>query len=67
MAVEGAVRRVVERLHLRFPGIFLLLLTVTLINYLVPDLIPFVDEIILTLLTILFGLWKDRGKRRASP
>ncbi|HQP88848.1 MAG TPA: hypothetical protein PLL76_21545, partial [Thermoanaerobaculia bacterium] len=26
----------------------------------IPDFIPFVDEIILALLTMLFGLWKDR-------
>jgi uncharacterized protein DUF6116 len=67
MAVQGAVRRVVERLHLRFPGVFLLLLTITLIDFFVPDFIPFVDEIVLALLTVLFGLWKDRRARGASP
>jgi hypothetical protein len=32
---------------------------------LIPDFIPFADEIGLALLTILFGLWKDR--RASTP
>ena len=66
MFVRGAVRRVVERFHLRFPGVFLLLLAITLIDFLVPDFIPFVDEVVLALLTILFGLWKDRRAGQSS-
>ncbi len=65
MLVEGVVRRVVGRLPMRFRGAFLLLLVITLIDFLVPDVIPFVDEIILALLTVLLGLWRDR--RAAKP
>lgn len=67
MGSEGLVRRIVERLPMRFRGIFLLLLAITLIDFLVPDVIPFVDEIVLALLTTLFGLWKDRRARGTSP
>lgn len=48
------------RLNLRFPGLFALLLVVTIADVFVPDFIPFVDEIVLALLTALFGLWKAR-------
>ena len=47
-------------MNLRFPGLFALLATVFLVDLVVPDFIPFVDEIILALLTMLFGLWKER-------
>jgi hypothetical protein len=60
MVVGGVVRGAVERLPLRFRGAFLLLLAITVIDFLVPDMIPFVDEIVLALLTLLFGLWRDR-------
>ena len=36
-----------------------------LADMLIPDLIPLADEIGLALLTLLFGLWKDR--KRSSP
>lgn len=49
-----------SRLNLRFPGLFALLLVVTIADVLVPDFIPFVDEIVLALLTALLGLWKAR-------
>ncbi len=59
-ARQGAIQRLLQRLNLRFPGLFVLLLVVTLVDFVVPDFIPFVDEIILALLTALFALWKDR-------
>ena len=33
----------------------------------VPDILPFVDEIFLALLTAIFGLWKDRRTPAAPP
>ena len=51
---------VFQRLGLRFPTLFVILLTVTLADIVVPDVIPFVDEIVLAALTALFGLWKER-------
>jgi len=58
--VAGGLTKVFQRLGLRFPTLFLILLTVTLADIAVPDIIPFVDEIVLAALTALFGLWKER-------
>ncbi len=52
--------RLLGRLNLRFPGLFLLLALLTLADVLIPDIIPFADEIGLALLTLLFGSWKNR-------
>jgi hypothetical protein len=57
---RGIIQRVLGGMNLRFPGLFALLATVTVADILIPDFIPFVDEIILALLTMLFALWKDR-------
>ena len=58
--MAGALAKVFQRLGLRFPTLFVILLTVTLADLAVPDIIPFVDEIVLAALTALFGLWKER-------
>jgi hypothetical protein len=52
--------RFLERLNLRFPTLFLILGILTLIDILIPDFIPFIDEIGLAVLTLLFGMWKNR-------
>jgi hypothetical protein len=57
---RGIIQRLLGGMNLRFPGVFALLATVTLLDILIPDIIPFIDEIILALLTMLFALWKDR-------
>ena len=49
-----------RRFNLRFPGVFLILAILTLADLLIPDLIPFVDEIGLALLTLMFAMWKNR-------
>ena len=58
--MPGAIVRAFRRLGLRFPTLFVILLTVTLADFIVPDVIPFVDEIVLASLTAIFGLWKER-------
>ena len=58
------IGRLLCRLHLRFPGLFVLLLIVTVADLLIPDVLPLVDEIVLALLTAIFGLWKDRRADR---
>jgi len=55
-----AIGRVFRRLGLRFPTLFVILLVVTLADFVIPDAIPFVDEIVLASLTAIFGLWKER-------
>jgi hypothetical protein len=56
------IGRILARLNLRFPVLFLLFAGLTLVDLLIPDVIPLADEIGLALLTLLFGLWKDRRK-----
>ena len=58
--MSGAIVGAFRRLGLRFPALFVILLTVTLADLVVPDIIPFVDEIVLASLTAIFGLWRDR-------
>ncbi|MBS0172315.1 MAG: hypothetical protein JSR62_18380 [Nitrospira sp.] len=52
--------RLLQRLNLRFPSLFLLFALLTVADFIVPDVIPLADEIGLALLTLLFGLWKER-------
>jgi hypothetical protein len=59
------IGRLLARMNLRFPTLFLLFAGLTFIDLLLPDVIPLADEIGLALLTLLFGLWKDR--RRSPP
>ncbi len=64
MASIGQQRRrgIIERFfsRLRFPQAFGLLLALFAVDFLLPDPIPFIDEIIIGLLAILLGLWKER-------
>ncbi len=59
--------RLLAKLNLRFPGLFALLLVLTVADFFVPDPIPFLDEIVLALLTALFALWKDRRAPAPGP
>lgn len=49
--------------RLRFPTLFLVTAGLFLLDLVVPDLIPFADEILLGLATLLLSAWK----RRAPP
>jgi hypothetical protein len=62
----GLISRALSRLGLRFPLLFLILLFVTVTDMLIPDVIPFADEIVLAVLTAIFGLWKDRRPKPAD-
>jgi hypothetical protein len=47
---------------LKFKNLFLVTLTLFIIDFLVPDMIPMIDEIILGLLAIVLANWKkDRA------
>ncbi|HEX2481260.1 MAG TPA: DUF6116 family protein [Methylomirabilota bacterium] len=52
--------RLVRRLNLRFPTLFALFALLTLLDLVLPDPLPLVDELGLALLTLLLGLWRDR-------
>lgn len=49
---------------LRFRSLFFFTAGLFMLDLLIPDLVPFADELILGLLTLLFGSWK---KRRQPP
>ena len=50
--------------RLRFPVLFGLMGALFLLDLLVPDLVPFLDEVMLGLATLLFGSWKrDRASK----
>lgn len=48
---------------LRFRNLFILIVILFVINLLVPDFIPFIDEIILGLLAIILANLKDERQR----
>ena len=59
---EGFIRRFVSGLS--FPKLFLLVSGLFLLDLAVPDMIPFLDEIFLGALTVLFGTWRNRRASR---
>ncbi len=56
---------ITERLsNLRFPTLFTVLAVVFVIDLLIPDLVPFVDELLLALDTLIVG---SLTRRREEP
>ena len=53
-ALLGFARR------LRFPQLFLLMLALLVINLIIPDFIPLLDELLLALATLALAAWKRR-------
>lgn len=51
--------------RLRFPQLFAVLAALWFADLIVPDLIPFLDELFLGVLTAMFGLW--RKPESAAP
>ena len=58
------VLRFAERL--RFPQLFLLALTLFVLDLLLPDMIPFVDEILLALATLILSALRRGGSVPAA-
>ena len=46
---------------LRFPTLFKVCAALFLVDLVVPDVIPFADEILLALLTLMVGAFRKRG------
>jgi hypothetical protein len=61
----GIVTRLLQRLNLRFPTLFAFFALLTVLDFVLPDPLPLVDELGLALLTLLLGLWRDRRPRPA--
>ena len=51
--------------RLRFPWLFAATAVLFLVSPVVPDPLPFVDELLLALLALLFGAWRKR--KDAAP
>ncbi|WP_341679037.1 DUF6116 family protein [Niveibacterium sp. SC-1] len=63
--LPGAVLRFAERL--RFPHLFLGTLALFLIDLVLPDFIPFVDEILLGLATLMVAAFRKRKSEPKEP
>jgi hypothetical protein len=65
--IRSPVQEIVGSLvgRLRYPWVFVLLAVVFVADTIIPDPIPFVDEIMLALLTFLVGTWRTR--RQGPP
>lgn len=48
--------------RLRYPQLFFVMAGVFLLDLLIPDMLPFVDEILLGLGTVLLGALRDRNE-----
>ena len=55
--LSGPVLKVARRL--RFPKLLALTAVLFVVDFLVPDPVPFLDEILLGLSTILFASWRE--------
>jgi hypothetical protein len=62
--IIAAILKFADRL--RFRQLFLLTATLFFVDLLIPDLIPFADELILGLLTILFATWRKPKQQPLS-
>lgn len=51
--------------RLRFPWLFAVTLAIFLLNVFLPDVIPFVDELILGLVAMLLANWKKKPDAQA--
>ena len=62
--MAGAMGRLITRMtaNMRFPTLFLIVGGLFLVDLVVPDLIPFYDEILLAMLTVLIGSVRRRGQ-----
>jgi uncharacterized membrane protein YccC len=59
--LPGFVRRFLERR--RFPTLMLIAAAVLIVNLFVPDPLPFVDEVLMLIATIVIGSFRERKRR----
>jgi len=60
----GAARRA---RRLRFPTLFALAALLFVADLLVPDFLPFIDEILLGLLTVMLGMLREKRSPDPEP
>jgi len=66
---KSPVAAVISRLipGIRFPWLFAILAGLLAIDLVIPDPVPFIDEAILTLLTVLAASWRSDRSELADP
>lgn len=52
--------------RLRHPTLFAIAATLFAVDLAIPDFVPFIDELMFALVTLLFGSWKNRRKSDAD-
>ncbi|MEW8505882.1 MAG: DUF6116 family protein [Candidatus Thiodiazotropha sp.] len=65
LPIIPALLKYAERL--KFRQLFLLTATLFVVDLLIPDMVPFADELLLGLLTLLFGSWKKSESPERPP
>jgi len=65
----GPVSLLLQRFlpRLKYPQLFLIMLLLFLADLIVPDFLPFIDEAMLGLLTVLVGSWRTRHQPPEEP
>ncbi len=53
--------------RLRFPQLFTITLILFVVDLIIPDMIPFADELLLGLATLLLGSWKKQRETKPEP
>lgn len=53
--------------RLKFPWLFLLIAVLFIVDLLFPDPILFLDEVILGLLTVMLGIWREKRGEKQRP
>lgn len=53
--------------RLKFPQLFLLAAALFLFDLFIPDFLPFVDEILLAIGTVVLGSWQKKVKSGPRP
>lgn len=49
---------------LKFKNLFFIVIALFVFDLIIPDFIPLIDEILLALLAIILGNWKDERKQK---
>lgn len=69
LAPRGLISSLLGRFasRLRFPQLFAFTATLFIVDLLIPDLIPFLDELLLGLATLLLALWREGEPELEKP
>ena len=62
---QGLIRGFLSRL--KFPQLFLVLVALFAVDMITPDPILLLDEAILGVLAVMFGLWRNRDEEDGQP